>query len=84
MSDIASHCYQLQLTPDEVKALEFVGDRYEWAYPLYECLDENNCVRMAEHEAWEWRESVDEDDSKFSLASSEFADKLQEFYDSII
>lgn len=84
MSDTKSTCYSLFLASSELAVVKFVGDRYAWAYPLWNAIDDDGWVRMTESEAWEWMEAVDSDDVKFPLASPEFSDKLQAFYDSII
>lgn len=77
--------YKLKLTNDEVSALCFISDRYRWAGLLYaNIVQPEQEVQFKEHDVWKWMELVDEDYSKFPLASPDFANKLQKFYDSII
>ena len=83
MGDLRSHCYELKLADDEVRALDFVGNRYAWAPPLLECCHEN-VVRFTECEMWEWVDAVNDEGGTFPLASPKFAVKLHEFMNSLI
>jgi len=86
MGDLRSHCYELKLTDDEVKALHWVGTRYAWAPPLLECCH-NNVVRFTECEMWQWSCDVlfdNHEECTFPLASPQFAIKLHTFMDTLI
>lgn len=77
--------YRLQLTPGEMRALEFVGGRYAWADMLAAHVTEGGLVAFTEPEMWQWCDDVDSDaeggHDPFPLASGPFAEKLQSFYD---
>jgi len=83
MWDAKRKVYRLELSNDEVQALQFIGKRYEWSEYLLACL-EGNVVMMTEREAWNWRDDVDSDDSPFPMASPSFAQKLSDFYWEVI
>jgi hypothetical protein len=74
--------YRIQLTPDELRAVEFARGRYAWPDMLSAHAAENGAVAFTESEMWQWIDDVDDDDSPFPLASGAFAEKLQRFYDS--
>lgn len=76
--------YRLQLTPGEVKALEFARGRYSWPDMLIAHVSEGGLVSFSESEMWQWVDDVDSDDSPFSLASASLVDKLQSFRDSVV
>jgi hypothetical protein len=76
--------YRIQLTPDELRAVEFARGRYAWPDMLSAHAAENGAVAFTESEMWQWIDDVDDDDSPFPLASGAFAAKLQRFYDSRI
>lgn len=73
--------YRLQLTPDELRAVEFARGRYAWADMLSAHATEGGLVGLSEPQMWQWCDDVDSDDAPFPLASGEFAAKLQRFYD---
>jgi hypothetical protein len=77
--------YQLQLSPAELRAVEFARGRYAWPDMLAEHASESGLVAFTEPEMWTWTEDVDGDaeggHAPFPLASPELAGKLQDFYD---
>jgi predicted methyltransferase len=77
--------YRLQLTPSELRAVEFARGRYAWPDMLAAHAAENGAIAFTESEMWQWTDDVDSDaeggHSPFPLASSAFAEKLQSFYD---
>jgi len=77
--------YRLQLTPSELRAVEFARGRYSWPDMLAAHASESGAVAFAEPEMWQWTDDVDSDaeggHSPFPLASGAFAEKLQSFYD---
>jgi len=77
--------YRLQLTPSELKAVEFARGRYSWPDMLSAHATEGGLVAFTEPEMWSWCDDVDSDaeggHSPFPLASDAFAEKLQSFYD---
>jgi hypothetical protein len=77
--------YRLNLTPDELRAVEFARGRYAWPDMLSAHADEDGSVAFTESEMWQWTDDVDSDaggrHSPFPLASGAFANKLQRFYD---
>ena len=74
--------YRIQLTPDELRALEYARGRYAWPDVLLAYAADDGSIALTESEMWQWVDDVDSDDSPFSLASPAFAAKLQRFYDS--
>lgn len=78
--------YRINLTPDELRTVEFASGRYAWPDMLSAHVDENGSVGFTESEMWQWADDVDSDTqgghSPFPLASPDFAEKLQNFYDS--
>lgn len=72
--------YRLQLTPDEIRAVEVARGRYAWADMLSTHATESGLVAFSESEMQHWVDDVDSDDSPFALASDQFAEKLQRFY----
>jgi hypothetical protein len=77
--------YRLQLTPSEMRAVEFARGRYSWPDMLSAHATEGGLVAFTEPEMWSWCDDVDSDaeggHSPFPLASAAFAEKLQSFYD---
>lgn len=79
--------YTIELTGDDVEAIDFVGGRYGWTAHL---PTEAGRHRIAEHVAWEWREAVDADaeggHDLFPMLDSRSAlyDKLIALYNSIV
>lgn len=77
--------YRLQLTPAELKAVAFARGRYAWADMLAAHASEGGLVAFTEAEMWQWTDDVDSGaeggHSPFPLASAEFQEKLQRFYD---
>ena len=77
--------YRLQLTPSEMRAVEFVGGRYSWPEMLSAHASEGGLVAFTEPEMWQWTDDVDSDSdgehSPFPMASVDLAEKLQNFYD---
>jgi hypothetical protein len=77
--------YRLQLSPSELRAVEFARGRYEWPDMLSAHASEGGLVAFTEPEMWQWVDDVDSDaeggHSLFPLASEALADKLQRFYD---
>jgi len=77
--------YRLQLTPSELRAIEFARGRYAWPDMLAAHVSESGAVAFTEPEMWQWADDVDSDTegghSPFPLAAGAFADKLQGFYD---
>lgn len=78
------HVYTLHLTSPEVDCLAFVYSRYSWAKMLYDNLDEHGTIKLAEHEAWQWIDDVEDEGGSFSLANEDLAKKLVALYDSIV
>jgi hypothetical protein len=80
--------YHINLTPDELRAVELASGRYAWPDMLSAYADENGAVLFTESEMWRWADDVDSDaeggHTPFPLASSSLVDKLQRFYDSRI
>lgn len=82
--------YELDLTLDEIQAIEFWRGRYEWPDACWEALDEDasKLIFWEEHEAWEWKTTVDRDaeggHSRFPGIIEGFVQKLEELYDSIV
>lgn len=77
--------YRLQLTPSELRAVEFARGRYAWPDMLSAHATESGLVAFTEPQMWQWTDDVDSDTegghSPFPLASGAFAEKLQRFYD---
>jgi hypothetical protein len=77
--------YRLQLSPSELRALEFARGRYAWPDMLAAHASESGAVAFTEPEMWSWCDDVDSDaeggHSPFPLAADAFAEKLQSFYD---
>jgi hypothetical protein len=77
--------YRLQLTPSEMRAVEFARGRYAWPDMLAAHAAENGAVAFTESEMWQWCDDVDSDaeggHAPFPLASGALATKLQNFYD---
>ena len=77
--------YRLQLTPSELRAVEFARGRYSWPDMLSAHASESGLVAFTEPQMWQWTDDVDSDaeggHSPFPLASNAFAEKLQRFYD---
>jgi len=77
--------YRLQLTPSELRAVEFARGRYTWPDMLAAHASEDGLVAFTEPEMWQWCDDVDSDTegghSPFPLAAPAFAEKLQRFYD---
>lgn len=77
--------YRIQLTPSELKAVEFARGRYQWPDMLSAHATDGGLVAFTESEMWQWTDDVDSDTvgnhSPFPLASPAFAAKLQRFYD---
>jgi len=77
--------YRINLTPDELRAIELARGRYAWPDMLSAHMAEDGSVAFTEREMWQWVDDVDSDaeggHSSFPLASPAFAEKLQRFYD---
>lgn len=77
--------YRLQLTPSELRAVEFARGRYSWPDMLATHATEGGLVAFTEPQMWQWADDVDSDTegghSPFPLAAGALADKLQRFYD---
>lgn len=77
--------YRIQLSPSELKAVEFARGRYAWPDMLSAHAMDSGLVAFTESEMWQWTDDVDSDaeggHSPFPLASPAFAVKLQRFYD---
>lgn len=77
--------YRLQLTPQEMRAVEMARGRYAWADMLAAHASESGTVALTEPEMWQWTDDVDSDASgghaPFPMASGGLAEKLQRFYD---
>ena len=77
--------YRLQLTPSEMRAVEFARGRYAWPDMIAAHASESGAVAFTEPEMWQWCDDVDSDaeggHSPFPLASAALAEKLQNFYD---
>jgi len=77
--------YRLQLTPSELRAVEFARGRYAWPDMLAAHASEDGSVAFSESEMWQWTDDVDSDaeggHSPFPLAAAALAEKLQGFYD---
>ena len=77
--------YRLQLSPSELRAIEFARGRYAWPDMLSAHVTEGGLVAFTEPEMWQWTDDVDSDaeggHSPFPLAAGAFAEKLQNFYD---
>jgi hypothetical protein len=77
--------YRLQLTPSELRAVEFARGRYAWPDMLAAHASESGAVAFTEPQMWSWCDDVDSDaeggHDPFALASGAFAEKLQSFYD---
>ncbi len=77
--------YTLHLTPAEVSALEWVGERYEWTRALRDNLDEDSGrISLTEADAWEWEAAVNYDDFPFPCAGGEFKRKLERLLATIV
>jgi hypothetical protein len=78
--------YRINLTPAELRALEFASGRYAWPDMLSAHAHEDGSVAFTESEMWQWADDVDSDaeggHSPFPLASGALVEKLQRFYDS--
>lgn len=77
--------YRLQLTPSELRAVEFARGRYAWPDMLSAHASDGGLVAFTEPEMWQWTDDVDSDaeggHAPFPLASDALAAKLQRFYD---
>ena len=77
--------YRIQLTPSELRVVEFASGRYAWPDMLTAHASDGGLVAFTEPEMWQWTDDVDSDaeggHSPFPLASDAFAEKLQRFYD---
>ena len=73
--------YRLQLSPSELRAVEFARGRYSWPDMLSAHAAEDGAVAFTESEMWQRTDDVDSDDSPFTLAAPAFTAKLQRFYD---
>ena len=80
--------YTLNLTEEDILTIAFVGGRYSWSTAL-RCLEVGK-NEIAEHEAWEIMEAIDEDmeggHSWFPMLddTSGLYAKLQDFWESIV
>jgi len=77
--------YRLQLTPGELRTVEFARGHYAWADMLSANATEGGLVAFTEPQMWQWTDDVDSDaeggHSPFPLAANGLATKLQRFYD---
>jgi len=87
----ATHTYRIHVTTADLAAFEFAAGRYGWAPDQFgEVIEfeiegaKSYLIGMTESEAWEWKESVDADDTAFACASRELAVKLSDLYYSIV
>ena len=91
--------YQLTLSLDERKAMDWIGDRYFHGYELFRILwcdceaedenidwsDEQDITFIVpEHLAWEINEELEKEDKQLACISEEFKEKLLTFCDSIV
>jgi len=82
--------YTLTLTPDDVSAIAWAGNRYGWSESLLGLGIREGENQLAEHEAWSLRDACESDadggHSMFPLldSRSELAGKLSRFLDSIV
>jgi len=80
--------YTLELTTDDLDAIAFVGDRYEWSQSLATLAEGTN--ELSESEAWTISEAIESDmdggHDAYPLLDprSDLAEKLTELYQSIV
>lgn len=79
----------VELTESEYNGLAFSADRYNSSRVLYDALEpvegKENTYTLQEHEAWEVREALEEEDSgTFPLLSNDLATKLHNFIDQFV
>ncbi len=80
--------YSILLKIDDIKAIEWVGNRYSWGIALSKILevdDDSQEYRighysLAEHEAWEIVDSMFSDDSAFCPCLAEDSNLAQEMF----
>ena len=61
--------YGINLTSEDINAIYFVGNRYEWSKSLMGL--EIGLNHLTESEAWEFKLSADSDDSFLTLLDPE-------------
>lgn len=80
--------HKLNLTAEDIRAIDFVGPRYSWSSILAKYSEGVN--NIPEREAWEIHDAFDDDmeggHSIFPMLNpqSTLYDKLSHFYDSIV
>ena len=80
--------YTLELTTDDLDAIAFAGDRYEWSLSLATLAEGTN--ELSESEAWTISEAIESDmdggHNAYPLLDprSDLAEKLTELYQSIV
>lgn len=83
--------YTLELTARDWRDIQIVGDRYAWSAALLEHYDTDEAgeplvIVLAEHEAWELNEAIEDDDAWCPMLDrySDLAEKLISFQCEII
>lgn len=81
--------YALELTPEDVSAIDWVGDRYGWSEALRTVMGkgfQDGTLFLEEHEAWEFISACDGDDSFLPCLNpnSDLAGKIFHLIDSVV
>ena len=80
--------YTLTLTADDIRAIDFAGDRYYWSSVLLEFGVVEGDNILAEHQAWDLEGYINEDTqdrrTHIPLAAPSLEYKLLDFCDRII
>lgn len=80
--------YRIRITEDEMESLQYIGARYEYAKVLYDALEQDEeddeLYTLAESDAWEFSEAVDEEDGYLPLLGGDLATKVQALLDNIV
>lgn len=77
--------YTIELTEDDMKAIRFIGYRYEWSNWCRNNL-EVGINDLREHMAWEFVDAVNADDCLYPMldTNSRLFDKLNTLYNEVV
>jgi hypothetical protein len=81
--------YRLTLTPDEVDSLCWLAGRYCYADTLWKIMggvndDGTMDADLAEHQAWEFQQAVEEEDGFLPCCGGTLAAKIMRLLDAIV
>lgn len=79
--------YRIRITEQELEALDYIGERYDYASVLMDVLvetDTDGVYEISESDAWEFAEAVEAEDGHLPLLGGSLAERVQALLDNIV